>query len=111
MPIKLRSIGQKLKPPMRAKLKMAEKRVDPFYNSPEWRALMVVIKRHRGERCEDREHWPEHPRIGIRIYGDHIIERKDGGAPLDPRNILLRCPPCHQRKTAAERAKRYHSLG
>lgn len=103
----LRSIGQKLGPSRSAKLKLAAKRVDPFYVSTEWRALMDAIKRQRGNRCEDPEHRPEHPRSGVRIYGDHVKERKDGGAPLDPRNIMLKCPPCHQRKTAVERARRY----
>jgi 5-methylcytosine-specific restriction enzyme A len=36
----------------------------------------------------------------VRIFGDHIIELKDGGAPLDPSNIMLLCPTCHARKTA-----------
>jgi 5-methylcytosine-specific restriction protein A len=40
------------------------------------------------------------------VYGDHIIELQDGGALLDPANVMLRCAPCHGRKTAAERDKR-----
>jgi len=103
----LRSIGQSVGPPRGVKVRPAAKRVDPFYNSPEWRSLIAAIKRVRGSVCEDPEHKSEHPRSGVRLYGDHIHERKDGGAPLDPRNVMLRCPPCHQRKTAAERAKRY----
>ena len=42
----------------------------------------------------------------MRVFGDHIIELKDGGALLDGRNVMLRCGSCHTRKTFEERAKR-----
>jgi 5-methylcytosine-specific restriction enzyme A len=45
-------------------------------------------------------------RAGCRIYGDHILELKDGGALLDEDNVLLRCGSCHGRKTAAVRGER-----
>jgi len=70
---------------------------------------MARIKYARGNMCHDPDHDPRTPRHGHRIYGDHIQELADGGAPLDPNNILLRCPSCHQRKTNRERAKRYQS--
>lgn len=111
MSVLLRSVGQKLRPSRAFKLQPAAKRVDPFYVSSEWRALMEAIKRQRGNRCEDPEHRTEHPRSGVRIYGDHIRELKDGGAPFDPCNVMLKCPPCHQRKTAAERVRRYRMGG
>jgi 5-methylcytosine-specific restriction enzyme A len=83
-----------------------EKKADPFYLSPEWKALMRDIIKQRGRRCEDEQHDPSKPREGMRVYGDHVIEIKDGGALLDPNNILCRCGPCHGRKTAAARADR-----
>jgi hypothetical protein len=76
------------------------KTADPFYLSPEWRALMHAIISERGRRCQ------ECGRTGCRLFGDHVVELKDGGAPLDPRNVLLRCGACHTRKTAAARAAR-----
>lgn len=79
---------------------------NPFYLSPAWSRLMAEIKAERGARCEDPEHDPQKPRIGVRIFGDHVIEMKDGGASLDKANVLLRCGACHTRKTIAERAKR-----
>jgi hypothetical protein len=85
--------------------KPAPKRADPFYQSPEWRALVAEIIRERGARCEDRAcRFPK--RTGNRVFGDHILELKDGGAPLDKTNVMLRCGSCHTRKTNVERARR-----
>lgn len=78
----------------------APKKADPFYLSPEWRKLMGEIIAERGRRCE------ECGRTGTRIFGDHIIELQDGGAPLDKANVMCRCGSCHTRKTAASRARR-----
>ena len=106
----LRTIGRpKLASSNRAKVRLPDKRADAFYLSSEWRDLMGWIKAHRSNACEDPKHNPGLPRSGVRLFGDHVVELKDGGAPLDPRNILLRCPPCHARKTMDERRKRYHN--
>ena len=103
----LKTLGRKLTPSSRVKVR-SEKRADPFYVSPAWRTLIAFLIKERGRRCEDPAHDPATPRSGKVIYGDHVRERRDGGAPLDPRNILLRCGSCHTTKTAAERARRYH---
>lgn len=86
------------------KVKPPAKRAEPFYLSPEWRGLMAEIIRERGRHCQDPDH--QGPRVGGRIFGDHIVELKDGGAPFDKANILLRCGSCHTRKTVAQRAQR-----
>lgn len=86
-------------------LQLPTKEAEPFYYSQEWRALLAQIIAARGRRCEDPEcRTPNGP--WSQIYGDHIQEIKDGGAKLDRRNILLRCAPCHGRKTQRERAAR-----
>jgi 5-methylcytosine-specific restriction enzyme A len=101
----LRTIGHKLKPSIRrGPVAVREKRADPFYLSPEWKALMRHIIKVRGRRCEDPKHDPATPRDGVRLYGDHIDEIEDGGSTLDPTNVMLRCGPCHGRKTAEARA-------
>jgi 5-methylcytosine-specific restriction endonuclease McrA len=84
------------------------KTADPFYLSPEWRRLVAFLIRRRGRRCETQGCGRTHDADGqpIRIFGDHIVERRDGGAPLDPANIRLVCGSCHTAKTAAERARR-----
>lgn len=103
----LRTIGRKLRSPKRGNLVMIrEKKADSFYSSPEWRSLMKMIIGVRGRRCEDPKHAEGSPRAGMRVYGDHIVEILDGGATLDPANIMLRCGPCHGRKTADARATR-----
>jgi 5-methylcytosine-specific restriction protein A len=112
---KLRSIGQKLASSTRVKVRLREKQAAPFYLTPEWRALMdaIIIERfgtRANARCEDPECMQPHRR-GIRIFGDHIREVTDGGALLDRRNVLCRCGGCHTRKTAAARAKRFHTRG
>jgi hypothetical protein len=81
------------------------KEVDPFYASREWRALVDKIKRERGDVCEDPHCKGPHSR-GQRIYADHIVEIKDGGAKLKATGILLRCARSHSLKTARERAAR-----
>ncbi|WP_246710518.1 HNH endonuclease [Rhizobium leguminosarum] len=84
----------------------AEKKADAFYLAPEWRALMAAIIKERGRICEDPHCDGRTHKRGMRVFGDHVIELKDGGAPLDPRNVMLRCGASHTRKTAAARAKR-----
>src|SRR5437016_3170907 len=98
-PHPLRAFAAKVRPINTSKFGPSAKITDPFYGSAEWQQLMARIIKQRGRRCEDPEHDPATPRVGVRIYGDHIVERRDGGADLDQRNILLRCASCHTRKT------------
>lgn len=76
-----------------------------LYGTTEWKTLIARLIRERGRVCEDKSCRAEHkPRQ--RIYGDHVIELQDGGAPFDEHNILLRCASSHTIKTNKERAKR-----
>lgn len=73
------------------------KAADPFYLSPAWRTLMRAILAARGRSCQAVGcKAPDAP--GVR-YGDHIEELRDGGARLDPGNVMVMCPSCHQLKT------------
>lgn len=80
--------------------KPAPKRAEPFYLSPEWRSLVAGLIAKRGRRCE------ECGRTGCRVYGDHVRELRDGGAPLDEGNVRLLCGSCHGVKTARARVRR-----
>lgn len=74
-----------------------------FYQSTEWRTLAAQVKRERGcfcQRCGSTD----------RVIADHVIERKDGGAPLDKSNIELLCHKHHQAKTAKARGERAKGL-
>ena len=75
---------------------------DPFYSSPEWIELRNRVRREAGGRCQV----PGCGRAERRMFVDHIVELKDGGAPLDRRNAQLLCVSHHAAKTAAERARR-----
>jgi 5-methylcytosine-specific restriction enzyme A len=80
------------------------KTVDPFYESAEWRGFVRLIKRQRGYVCEAcHKDCTATPRG---LIGDHIVERRDGGADFDPLNVRLLCTGCHNRKTAAARGAR-----
>ena len=75
----------------------------PFYYSKEWLGLMARIKRERGMKCEQCD------RVGVRLFGDHVVELKDGGAALDAGNVRLLCGSCHSTKTAQARRKRIYA--
>lgn len=91
-----------LKPTLRgmpARLSPPPKQTESFYQCREWRALVAQVKHERGPYCE---------RCGStdRVIADHIVERKDGGADLDSKNIELLCQRHHAAKTAEARARR-----
>ncbi|MGE0425425.1 MAG: HNH endonuclease [Reyranellaceae bacterium] len=106
MTASLRSIGTRVATLDASAAKPPPKTADAFYLSREWRALIAEIIAERGARCEDQRHDPRRPRGGVRVFGDHVHELQDGGAPLDKANVLLRCGSCHARKTVAVRAAR-----
>src|SRR6476646_2093013 len=92
--------------------RLPARQIDPVYSTPEfqrWRALVVA---RAGGQCEAIDHGyrcsrakPQH-----RMYADHIIERRDGGAPFDLANGQCLCASHHEIKTVATRAKRFKSL-
>lgn len=90
-----------LPPRVAAMPKVAER----FYLDPEWKAYRErhrrwTIQRQGGVwcvKCGSTE----------RLILDHEHERKDGGADFPPFDQAhWHCGPCHNRKTAAARAKR-----
>lgn len=87
--------------------KPAPKVADPELLTPDHRAWREAVIRRAGYRCEAIE-------VGVRctvgrparLFADHIVERKDGGAPLDPKNGQCLCGRHHTLKTAKARADR-----
>ncbi|MBN9255259.1 MAG: HNH endonuclease [Mesorhizobium sp.] len=71
-----------------------------------WREFVLERAGHRcqalddaGNRCPKAS--PDH-----RLFADHIIERRDGGDPLDLANGQCLCGSHHSLKTARTRAER-----
>lgn len=103
--MRLKNFETRLKLVETRKVKPPPKQADSFYGSTEWKQLMAEIIKERGRCCEDRNCKTPNGPWG-RIYGHHIVEIKYGGAPLDKRNVLLVCAPCHGVVTAKERRNR-----
>jgi 5-methylcytosine-specific restriction protein A len=97
---------QALKPRVRladlCTVALPPKVADRFYTSPAWIALRSRVRHEAGGRCQA----PGCSRVERRMFVDHIVELKDGGAPLERANVCLLCASHHSRKTVAERAKR-----
>lgn len=82
------------------------KQADPFYLSPEWRALVR-------SRIGDAD-WKEakgRAKPGERLILDHKHERRDGGSDLDPANTEWLTFSEHQAKTAKARKARARGTG
>lgn len=80
----------------------APKETDPFYLSVRWRRFRhwYLSKHPMCEQCE-RE-----TRTVPAVMVDHVVELKDGGAPLDESNAQSLCYACHNRKTAEMKLNR-----
>ncbi len=74
-------------------------RHNPFYDSPQWRALRArVLKHHRqtvGPVCPG---WQREAHPATDLTADHVIPLAAGGAPLDPDNVGVLCRSCGSRK-------------
>ncbi|MCA0032739.1 HNH endonuclease signature motif containing protein [Mesorhizobium sp. B263B2A] len=83
------------------------KKADAELLTPEHRAWRTAVLQRAGYRCQAIEDGKRcHVSAPARLFADHIVERKDGGAPLDPRNGQCLCGSHHTLKTHAERVKR-----
>lgn len=71
------------------------------YNTPEHRAWSRDVIRRAGGACQGCG------AVGKRLFADHVIELRDGGAPFDPINGRALCGSCHTTKTLAARAARH----
>lgn len=91
-------------------IKPPPKQADKELSSPEYRAWAAEVKRRAGNQCE----WVEagkrcHVGAPARLFADHIVERRDGGALLDPKNGQCLCGAHHTKKTMAARTARLRS--
>jgi 5-methylcytosine-specific restriction enzyme A len=96
----LRGLPSRLGRPA-VKVAALPKVVEGFYQSKAWLAL-------RRSRMRDADYAAAVARAGPgeRVILDHIVERRDGGAELDPANTQWLTMAEHQAKTSRERARR-----
>jgi len=89
-------------------VKVAPKTADRELLTPEHKAWRAAVMRRAGYRCEVFESGRRCERSAPRhrLFADHIVERRDGGAALDPANGQCLCGKHHTLKTMAARAKR-----
>lgn len=76
------------------------KRAASHYRTPEHQDWRAAVIRRAGGVCQACG------RTGSRLFADHIVELKDGGAATDLANGQALCGSCHTTKTARERAAR-----
>ena len=80
----------------------------PIYQTPEYQAWREAVIAQAGRRCEmitdGKRCWKAEPRS--RMFADHRVELKDGGAAFDVGNGQCLCGAHHTAKTAAARAAR-----
>ncbi len=72
----------------------------PIYGTPSYVLWANEVRRRAGYRCE------ECGRSDTRLFADHIVELKDGGAAFDLANGKCLCGSCHSLKTAREKLLR-----
>ena len=80
----------------------------PIYHTPEYKAWREAVIAQAGRRCEQvtdgKRCWKAEPRN--RMFADHKVELRDGGAAFDVTNGQCLCGGHHTAKTAAVRAAR-----
>jgi len=80
----------------------AAKMADPIYSTPEYRAWRGQVISRAGGVCE----WAGCGRREPRMFADHIVELKDGGAAFDPANGQCLCGAHHSLKTVRQKRRR-----
>ncbi|RYG95913.1 MAG: hypothetical protein EON58_13225, partial [Alphaproteobacteria bacterium] len=55
----------------------SSKPTEDFYGSAAWKAVRLEVQRASNRTCQGCG------KTNTRIYVDHIVERRDGGAPFD----------------------------
>lgn len=86
-----------------------DKEADDIYSTPEYRRWRQQVIDLAGNRCEakldtGKRCWRAEP--AYRMFADHIIELKDGGAAFDTHNGQCLCGSHHVTKTNVARAAR-----
>lgn len=89
-------------------VKLSPKVADAELLTGEHRQWRDEVMRRAGSRCQHTEYGRRCDKAAPlhRMFADHIVERRDGGAPLDPANGQCLCGKHHTLKTMQARADR-----
>jgi hypothetical protein len=89
------------------------KTADDLYQRPEHRVWRAKVLERAGWRCEavDASRRCAKAAPAHRLFADHIVEVRDGGALLDLANGQCLCGSHHTAKTATARAIRRDPRG
>lgn len=79
--------------------RLPPKIADAVYQSAEFKVWREAVMRRDGSTCKCG-------RTDGRMFADHVVEIRDGGAKFDVANGQTLCGRCHTLKTNAERARR-----
>lgn len=101
---KIRTASPRLRPAVQTIGRVQPKQADAHYLTPEHRRWAAEVVERAGGRCQ----WPGCTKAAPqhRMVADHIVEVKDGGAPLDPANGQCLCVAHNTAKGAQARAAR-----
>ena len=82
--------------------RVPEKTADAVYSDPRYGAWREAVIGRAGGVCQHQGC----ARQERRMFADHIVEIRDGGAVFDPANGQCLCGKHHTLKTIAERRRR-----
>lgn len=81
----------------------AQRRMNPFYRSKEWRKLSAqLLARHRRDYGDLCPGWKRSAHYAPDLTCDHIRPLARGGPPLDEENLQVLCRACNGRKAHQE---------
>ncbi|MEO3386023.1 HNH endonuclease signature motif containing protein [Mesorhizobium sp. CAU 1741] len=104
---KIKVVGNRVAVADTRRVKLPPKRADQELLTEEHKRWRREVCTRAGWRCEAVDAGQRCTvRAPARMFADHIVERRDGGDPLDPANGQCLCGSHHTRKTAAQRARR-----
>ena len=105
---RLKALGPRIGTLDTRRVQPAARQIDRELLTSQYRTWRREVMRRAGNRCQWVEGGVRCGRAAPahRLFADHIVERKDGGALFDPSNGQCLCGRHHTLKTAAERTKR-----
>lgn len=104
---RIKQIGSRIQIVDTRRVKLPAKVADRELLSPEHRAWRQAVLERAGYQCEAVDNGRRcQVRAPSRLFADHVVERRDGGARLDVGNGQCLCGSHHTRKTVAARTSR-----